>query len=446
MLGTMPIQPKWMIAGLLLAALSSCGETPAPTAAPGTVAIVGARLIDGTGADPIEDSVVVIQDARIQAAGPRSSTPVPEGAEVVDGAGKTIMPGLVEAHAHYHGDLAKVERQFKTQLYFGVTTSRSIGADPPDKVAKMHEAREGKILAPRMYTAGLGFTHPKGNPSNFHVNKPATEDEARQMVRDLAAQKVDFVKIWVSGKEGESKIVPEIRAVVADEAIKNNIVPVAHIGEEAEFRQLLGAGVRDFLHTVGDIGDEAEFIKLCLDNGVAFSPTLTHIQASWDYAERPELLDDPEIRAAFEPEGLARWSDPKNREEALKNVAERKARFQEALGFVKMLSDAGVRVTASTDSGASTWNVPMGWGTHRELELLVDAGLTPLQAIVAATRNGAELMARGESDYGTIEAGKAADLIVLDADPLADIRNTRKINRVMLAGKWLNRDELLPRP
>jgi imidazolonepropionase-like amidohydrolase len=111
-----------------------------------------------------------------------------------------------------------------------------------------------------------------------------------------------------------------------------------------------------------------------------------------------------------------------------------------------MLSDAGVRVTASTDSGASTWNVPMGWGTHRELQLLVDAGLTPLQALVAATRNGAELMARGKAGYGTLEAGKAADMIVLDADPLADIRNTRKIDRVMLAGKWLNREELLPRP
>jgi imidazolonepropionase-like amidohydrolase len=437
-----------MIAGLLLATLASCGESPAPTAAPGTVAIVGARLIDGTGADPMEDSVVVIQDARIQAAGPRSSTPVPAGAEVVDGAGKTIIPGLVDTHAHYHGDLAQVDRQFKTQLYFGVTTARSIGADPPEKVAKMHEARDGKILAPRMYTAGLGFTHPKGNPSNFPVNKPATEEEARQMVQDLAAQKVDFIKIWVSGKDGESKIAPNIRAAVVDEALKLNIVPVIHIGEEADFRQFVSLGVKDFLHTVHDTAAGPEFIQLCLDNGVSFSPTLTHAQSGWDYVEHPELLEDPEIRAAFEPEGLARWSDPKKQQEVLASpdLKDRKASFQESLEFVKKMADAGIRIAVGTDSGASTWNVPMGWGTHRELQLLVDAGFTPLQAIVAGTRNGAELMSQGEADYGTLQAGKAADLIVLNADPLADIKNARKIDRVMQAGKWLNRAELLPMP
>ena len=136
MLRTMPVTPKRLIVVLLLATFAGCRESPAPPSESGTVAIVGARLIVGTGTDPIADSVIVIRDGRIEAAGPRSSTVVPEGADVIDGAGKTVMPGLVETHAHYHGDLARVEQQFRKQLYVGVTTSRSIGSDRPEKVAK----------------------------------------------------------------------------------------------------------------------------------------------------------------------------------------------------------------------------------------------------------------------------------------------------------------------
>ena len=127
-------------------------------------------------------------------------------------------------------------------------------------------------------------------------------------------------------------------------------------------------------------------------------------------------------------------------------LAGRQERLRGAMAFVNAVSDAGIPVATGTDRGASSWHVPMGWGTHRELQLFVEAGLTPMQAIVAATRAGAELLSNGEADYGTLQAGNVADLLVLDADPLVDIKNTLEIDRVMQGGTWLDRAELLPGP
>ena len=433
-----------------IAALAACGEGPAPTPSePAAVAIVGARLIDGTGADPVDDAVIVVQDGRIQATGPESSTSVPTGTEVVDGAGKTIIPGLVETHSHFNGELERVEPQLRKQLYFGVTTSRSIGSDTPEKVVKLLEAHAGQIVGPRMFTAGRGFSHVNGFPPGRPTNQPTTEDEAREMVRGLAGQGVHFVKMWVNKMpEPGLKITPEIRAAIVDEAMKQDLVPVAHIDEEADVRQLIDVGVRDFLHTVTDTEVGEEFLQLCLDNGVTFSPTLTNTHSLSIWAEHPELLEDPEIHASFEPESYAKWIDPAYREEwmAQPSFEARKIRLQGLKAFVKTVVDAGIPVAVGTDSGASTWNVPMGWGTHHELELFVEAGLTPMQAIVAATRNGAALISKGEPEFGTLEAGMVADLIVLNADPLTDIQNTRAIDRVMQRGEWVDRSVLLPVP
>lgn len=452
MLAIMQMKANTIIAIALLAVPTSCGESSAPSmesAAVDTVAIVGARLIDGTGAEPIVDSTVVIHGDRIQVAGPRESTAVPDGTEVIDGTGKTIIPGLVDMHNHYTvGDLSVVDRRLRTQLYFGVTTARSMGSDPPEKVARMLEAHASLAVGPRMYTAGRGFTHPNGFPPGNTNNQPTTEDEAREMVRDLAGQGVHFVKMWVNKmQEPNLKITPEMRAAIVDEAIKNNLVPVAHIDEEADVRQLINVGVKDFLHTVTDTEVGNEFLQLCLDNGVTFSPTLSIVQAGWLYAAQPELLQDPDIRAAFDPEVLVSWDDPEVRAKILEspNFEGRKEFFKRRLAFVKKISDAGISVAVGTDSG--TRNVPMGWATHHEMQLFVEAGLTPMQAIVAATQTGSELMARADrAEFGTLEGGKIADLIVLNADPLTDIRNTLEIDQVMQSGTWVDRSGLLPTP
>ena len=440
-----------------VAAVAACGAQPTTPAEPADVAIVGAQLIDGTGGEPVADSVILIRGDRVVAAGTRADTGVPAGAEIVDGAGKTVIPGLVDMHSHYFGDRAAIERQFRTQLYFGVTTARSIGADDADNVVLMLEAHAGRPDAPRVFTAGRGFTAPDGFNAAL-AQQPNTEEDARQMVRQLAGQGVHFVKMWVNAvPEPGVKIAPEIRTAIVEEAIANGLVPVAHIDDEADGRQLVEAGLRDFLHStvltfgpgaggpVDDPEPSAEFIQMCLDNGVAFTPTLSIIQNNWHFAERPELLEDPELRAAFDPDALARWDDPEARAEVVEapDFEDRKAAFRQVQDFVKTMHDAGVRVALGTDAG--TPNVPMGWGVHHELELYVEAGLTPMQALVAATATGASLTPPvGEAEFGTIEVGKIADLVVLAADPLADIRNTLEIDRVMKAGEWVDRDALLP--
>ena len=453
------LDPKRVAVFLAFATFVACGDSQAPVIEPGGLAIVGAQLIDGTGADPVADSVVVIRDGRIEAAGARDTTPVPEGAEVIDATGKTIIPGLVDLHGHYGGSLAASEQALKSQLYYGVTTTRSIGSDPPDKVALMLEAHAGRPDLPRAFTAGLGFSYPEGFNSSF-TNLPTSEEEARAMVREQAALGIHFTKMWVNAVPAPGvKIPPEIRAAIVDEALKSGVIPVAHIDEEADAVQLLEAGLNEFLHsTVLTFGpgagvpmDDPEpsqaFLQLCLERDCAFTPTLSITQNNWHFAEHPELLDDPDLRAVMNPRALERFDNPETRARIVDapGFADRKAAFRQVQDFVKTIHDAGIKVALGTDSG--TANVPMGWGTHHELELYVEAGLTPMETLVAATATGASRVPPvGEADFGTLEAGMSADLIVLNADPLADISNTLDIDRVMLRGDWVARDGLLPRP
>ncbi len=448
-----------LAAGLALT-LTGCGEAPPPEGA-GAVALVGAQLIDATGAPPVADSVVVVRDGRIESAGARDTTPVPEGAETVDLSGKTIIPGLVNLHVHYREGPEELERQFRSQLHYGVTTARSIGSDTPERVAYLLGAA-GRSDAPRTYTAGMGFSYPGGFNAAGR-NAPTTEEEARALVRDQVALGVHFIKMWVNAvAEPGLKIPPEIRAAIIDEAVANGAIPVAHIDDEADGRQLVEAGLRDFLHStvltfgpgagvpVDDPEPSAEFIQMALDNGVYFTPTLSIVQNRWHFAEHPELLDDPELRAAFEmynPDALARLDDPDVRAEIVDDPGfdDRKAAFRQVQDFVKTMHDAGVAVALGNDAG--TPNVPFGWGMHHEMALYVEAGLTPMDAIVAATATGAGRMPPvGEADFGTLEAGKAADLVVLNADPIADIRNTLDIDRVMRLGEWVDRSGFVPGP
>ena len=444
--------------GLVLI-LAGCEESAAPVVEPGGLALVGGQLIDGTGSAPVADSVVVIRDGRIESAGARDATAVPAGAEVIDVTGKTIIPGLVNLHVHYRGGPEDIERQFRTQLYYGVTTGRSIGSDSPEAVPFLLEANAGRLGFPRAYTAGLGFSHPNGFNASGR-NAPTTEEEARALVRDQVALGVHFIKMWVNEvPEPGLKITPEIRTAIIDEAIRNGAVPVAHIDDEADGRQLVQAGLRDFLHStvltfgpgagvpVDDPEPSQEFLQMCLDNGVSFTPTLSIVQNNWHFAEHPELLDDPALRAAFNPDALARWDDPESRAEVVEaqGFEDRKAAFRQVQDFVKTIHDAGIKVALGNDAG--TPNVPFGWGIHHEMELYVEAGLTPMQAIVAATATGAGQMPPvGEADFGTLEADKVADLVVLSADPLVDIRNTLEIDEVMRLGEWVERAGLLPTP
>ncbi len=425
---------KWLLASLL--GLLPLWAQPGPV-----TAILGATLIDGAGGPPVEDSVVVIENGLIRAAGPRAKVRAPQHGVRVEAAGKVIIPGLIDAHCHYSAAPENVKKYVRVQLQWGITTTRSAGTDSPQAVALMQEATGGRFPAPRVYTSGFGFTHPQGAPAvTSKINRPGATEEARAAVRTLAAQRVDFIKIWVEGGGGRTpKITPQIRAAIVDEAGKRRLPIVAHVTAVEDLRQLADLGVTDFLHTPRDAPATPQLIAYARSRGLSFTPTLANMESGWHYYENPKRLEDSMLRGAFYPKGWAMVTDPAVRAMQLgaADLGERKQRLQETYRFIRAMSDAGVRVICGSDSGAELSPVPFGGGTHREIEMLVEAGLTPLAAIRAATLDAARVLSRrADPDYGTIQAGKAADLVLLDADPATDIRNLRRIHKVMRAGTW----------
>ena len=425
-----------LLAVAFVASLTACtADQPAIDGA-GTITIAGATLIDGTGASPVEDAVVIVRGDRIEHAGSRADVPVPEGGEVVDATGKFLIPGLVDLHNHYRDGLE--EWSWALQLHAGVLTVRSLGSDHGQTPAMIGEARAGNVPAPRIFTAGVGFTHPEGFPPG--KLGPATEEEAREMVRELAAQEVDLIKMWVDTfLDTRPKIEPEIRSAIADEAAQHGIPVAAHVFFENDVWQLVDAGVRFFVHGVRDEEVDDEFVAMALEKGLSFAPALGQAKTFWWVAEHPELLDDEEFRAGIQPPAFERLLDPENRAAMLESesTARRRVAYDYVTKFVRRMNEAGVALTVGSDSGAG--NIAYGWGTHHELETLVeDAGLTPLEALAAAGAAAASELT-DDPDFGSVAEGMAADLVLLTADPLADIRNTRRIDRVMQAGVWLER-------
>ena len=425
-----------LLAMAFVAAMAACAQGPPSIDGAGTITIAGATLIDGTGAPPIEDAVVIVRGGRIERAGSRQDVPVPEGGEVVDATGKFLIPGLVDLHNHYRDGLE--EWSWGLQLHAGVLTVRSLGSDHGQTPAMIAEARAGNVAAPRVFTAGVGFSHPQGFPPG--KLGPATEEEAREMVRELAAQEVDLIKMWVDTfLDTRPKIESGIRAAIADEAAQHGIPVSAHIFFEDDVWQLVDAGVRSFVHGVrdGEVGDD--FVAMAQENALTFAPALGQAKTFWWVAEHPELLDDEEFRAGIQPPALERLLDLENRAAMLasESTAKRRVAFDYMAKFIRRMNEAGVVITLGSDSGAG--NIAYGWGTHHELEALVDdGGLTPLEALVAAGAAAAAELT-DDPDFGSVAEGNAADLVLLSADPLADIRNTRRIDRVMQAGVWLER-------
>ena len=259
-------------------------------------------------------------------------------------------------------------------------------------------------------------------------------------MRQLAAQRVDFVKMWVESRGGRvPKIEDSILVAIVEEAEKYGIPLIAHISDQSDIKKLAKFGVTDFLHTVRNSGAMgADFVEMCRGRGVHFTPTLSIHHTGWYWAENPNQLDKPEVQVAFDEISLDFLLDREARTKSLQDptILERKARYKHAKSFVLQMHRAGVPIAVGSDSGAG--NVAMGWGTHHEMELLVEAGLTPMEALTAATGGAAMLLDKGRSERGVLKAGNIADLLLLEADPLVDISNTRKIERVMQAGNWVH--------
>ncbi len=419
--------------GLAVAALLLGSATQAQKQ---TTAIVGARLIDGTGAAPIDDSIVIVESDRIRAAVPRANIEIPRGATTVSAAGKTVIPGLVDVHCHINQAAEDMKRYWIAQLRWGVTTMRAAGNDKPPVVPLFRQTRDGTLLAPRSYTAGQGFSV-SGPYEGAPVFRPTTPDEARANVQNLKSQRVDFLKIWMTNPRFPAEVI----SAIVDEARRQGIPVVAHVTDVATLHQLADQGVTDFLHVPRDQPVTPELVAYAKAKRLSFAPTLANSEASWFYYEHPEILNLPMLQHALYPRGRQMLADATRKQQLLSSpdLAQRKSRLREAYPFIKVMSDAGVRIVAGTDCGAEASQVtPFGHATHREMALYVEAGMTPLAAIRAATLDAARVLSRHEDpEYGSIGIGKAADLVLLDADPTADINNTIRIHRVMRRGVWV---------
>jgi imidazolonepropionase-like amidohydrolase len=430
----------------------SLGKATGSFARPASVLVIdGANIWDGTGRPTIRDGVVVVSDGRIQAIGPRSSVKIPAGAALIEAKGKTLMPGLINAHGHVgmtkglkagpeNYGAENILQQLRQYARYGVTTVLSLGTDFEAMFKLRGPARADEAPRATVFTAGRGFTGKQGYPAVLPGNAGVPREvdsveEVRTQVAELARQKVDVVKIWVDDHWGHyQKIRPELYRAIIAEAHKHGLRVMAHLFYLEDAKQLVAAGLDGMAHSVRDREVDDELIGLLRQKKTFAVPTLVREESTFIYAEPPAFLDDPFFNRWIDPGVIKQLKDPAwgARVKADPDFAKYPGQLKMGQKNLKRLWEAGVPVVFGSDSGPPARF--QGFFEHRELELMVAAGLTPAQALQAATLKTAEAL-RISGDFGTLAKGKRADIVLLDADPLADIRNTRKINKVWVGGR-----------
>jgi imidazolonepropionase-like amidohydrolase len=418
-----------------------------------------ATLIDGTGSAPREHVDITLHAGLIESIAATSQAKPPD-ATIVDCTGKTILPGLISAHSHL-GVLANNAEPSDTAYNlpnvtaalnqferFGITTILSLGLNRDLGYDIRTAQREGKLGGATMLTAGQGIGVPKGAPplavAFDQVDRPDTPDEARRDVDAFAARHADIVKVWVDPLHGKSpEMQPSIYEAAIDQAHKDRLPIAAHVYTLADARQLVNDGIDVLAHSVRDQPVDAAFITAVLQHHTWYIPTLALDEAFTLYATDPAVLQSPFFRAAAGAQLLSKLQAPTYASNIATDPATPVHQQDEKIARqnLKTLYDAGVQIAFGTDSGAVPGRIP-GFSEHRELEDLVAAGLTPLAAITIATgRTGQFIHTLDPTlNVGLIAPGYSADLIVLAADPLTDIRNTRRIAAVY------HRGHLIPNP
>ncbi len=401
-----------VFAALVLAS-ASCTNSGTEPAATSVTAFEGARVIVGDGTE-IDNATILIDGPRIVQVGRGADVTVPAGARRVSLTGKTVMPAIVDTHTHLSQTREALTDDLRRRAHFGVGAAMSLGQDRGELPFQMRaESLPGAAL---YRTAGRGITMPEPGRTDapYWIS---SEAEGRKAIQELAAQKVDFVKIWVDDRNGQyKKLTPDLYGPIIDEAHKNGLRVTAHIFSLEDAKGLLRAGVDAFAHGIRDRDVDDEVMGL--------------------FKERPDVVVVPNLpdRGVATDLSWLRGSVPAADLAKLQEAAVDRPEAQKAFGIqarnLARLSAAGVRIALGTDG-----NTP--WGPHLEMADMVSAGMTPAQVIAASTSQAAQLMRL--ADAGTLSGGKSADFIVLDANPLEDIANTRRISAVYLRGDEIDR-------
>jgi imidazolonepropionase-like amidohydrolase len=482
-----------------VAAVAAFGCVPAP---PADLAITRVSMVDVEGGRLLEDQTILVRDGRIASVGPAEQTTVPAGARIVDGSGRYLIPGLADMHVHLSLGVPMARRADETDvvlarmLHYGVTSVLVLGGtDQSTDMVNALRARqaEGELKGPWIYGTGGHLTLPGAHPvatifppevrqaaDHFLAVQPPeapadlyeigigislvrTDEAARTAVRERAAGGMDAIKITVESGPGPFGAhhprmpLSMIRAIV-DEAALHGLKVFAHVSSPDELMDVLDGGAAGVLHAVIDapLPGRAVGERMHREN-FYYVPTLTLYENFIGYWNEPSRFDDSFLRATVSADEVASFRDPGFAERhrstfdyfdgpvtslpatgATREPAPPK-RTEATVENVGSLHSLGVPMVVGTDTG-NPFTFP-GYSVHQELELLVGAGLTPADALVAATLRAAEMLGK-EDDFGTIEAGKRADLVLLDANPLDDIRNTRMIGAVVANGMYLDRAAL----
>ncbi len=451
---------SWKIA--VSTAFGSVGDAPVPA-----FALTGATVIDGTGAAPRTNATVVMRGGKIECVG---DCPVGADVERIDARGKWIVPGLVDGHVHYSqtgwadgrpdaedvrarfpydsivGVLeAHPERYFRSYLCSGVTATFDVGGYP--WTWPLRRRAEASNAAPHVASAGpllSTLDHWVNTPAARQFVHTASDSATRAAARMVVRHESDAIKVWYLGPPTVADTVhlkAQIR-VAAEEARRGGIPLIVHATELWTAKDALRAGAKLLVHSVEDAPVDDEFIALLKQAGAAYTPTLTvtdgYLQLyarRFDPAGLPMECVDPDTRRkAALTDSLP--VDPRLNLTAMRGYFDARRRTMD--GNLKRVNEAGIPIVMGTDAGNPL--TLHGASVHREMEAMAGAGMTPMQVLVASTRNAARAM--GRQDIGTLEAGKLADLVVLDADPLAAVANLRRVRLVARGGEIWTREEL----